>query len=78
MKILACKFQEFLGNRHLYASFHWSTAFTFRGFVAYSTIHIIRGYIIASGQITHRIPANKELELLILSVQESMFTSSIF
>ena len=57
-KILAYKSQEFLGNRHFYACFHWSTAFIFApGFVTYSTIHIIYGCITVVGKITHRIPA---------------------
>ena len=40
------------------ASFHRNTVFTFAPeFVTSSTIHTICGYIIAAGQITHRIPA---------------------
>ena len=59
LKTLACKSQEFLGNRHLLCHFplghsiHICTRFC----VANSTIHIIYGYIIAAGQITHRISA---------------------
>ena len=57
LKILACKSQKFLGNRHL-SSFHRSTTFTFPpGFVANSTIHSICDYFTAAGQIAHKITA---------------------
>ena len=79
LKILACKYQAFLGNRDTYASFHWSTVFTFStGFVANSTIHTICGFIITSGQMTHRTAAISNCKLLILLVQECMVTSQIF
>ena len=48
-----------LATDTFFATFHWGTAFTFApGFVLpIPTIHIIYGYIIAAGQITHRISA---------------------
>ena len=78
LKIFACKSQEFLGNRHLLCYFYQSTTFTFApGFVANSNIHTICGYIITAGQITQN-SRHKQLELLILSVQECTITSQIF
>ena len=48
---------NFWATDTLYASFHWNTAFTFApGFVAYSIIHTICGYILDAGQINYRIP----------------------
>ena len=50
--------RNFQATDTFYATFHRGTAFTFApGFVANSIIHAICGYIIATGQITHRIPA---------------------
>ena len=41
-----------------YANFHRSATFIFSlGLVDNSTVHTICGYMIAAGQITHRIPA---------------------
>ena len=59
LKTLACKSQEFLGNRHLLSqlpsghSIHICTRFC----AAHSTIYTIYGYSITAGQITHRSPA---------------------
>ena len=61
-----------------FATFHRGTAFTFAsGFVGDSTIHTICGYIIAAGQITHRIPAISNWNLF-FSVQKWMVRSQIF
>ena len=47
------------------SSLHRSTAFIFApGFVANSTINTIFRYIIAAGQITHRIPAIRNWNFL--------------
>ena len=47
------------------------------GFVANSTIHTICGYIIAAGQITHRIPVIRNWNFLFCWLK-SMVTSRIF
>ena len=55
--------RNFSATDTFYASFHWGTALTFApGFVVNFTIHTICGYIIAVGQITHRIPSISEIQ----------------
>ena len=56
-----------------------SKAFTFApGFLANFTIHTICGYIIAAGQITHRIPAIRNWNFLICWFKSVWLHSQIF
>ena len=74
MKILACKSQD-----TFYASFHWSTTFTFApGFVANCTIHTIWDYIIVAGQIIHRIPTVSNWNLWFCQLKSVWLQANIF
>ena len=67
LKNLACKSQEFLGNKH-----HRGTAFTFApGFVASSTINnIVTTSLLLARSLTE---FHKQLELLFFSVQSRLY-----
>ena len=61
------------------ACFRRSAAFTFEpGFVAYSTIHIICNWIIAAGQITHRIPTVSNWHLWFCRCKRVWFQAEFF